>query len=83
MNKRTKLILSVIGVSAIIIPAILLKVLSFGTGEPSGTSQSARSVDTKAVQEAVKKKPVQERVFPSASPASPSASPASPSATPQ
>ncbi|OGD94073.1 hypothetical protein A2697_03650 [Candidatus Curtissbacteria bacterium RIFCSPHIGHO2_01_FULL_41_44] len=82
MSKRTKLILSIIGLSAIIIPAILLKVLTVSTKEPSGASQNSRSLDTKAVQEAVKKKPVAS-ISPNVNQASGSAFQASPSATPQ
>ena len=83
MNKRTKVILSIIGISAIIIPAVLLKVLNFSSKElPTGSSEG-RSVNTGAVQEAVKKnKNVSQMVSPTPKPATSSALPATSSASP-
>lgn len=80
----TKLILSLIGVSAIIIPAILLIVL---TGKGPGQQEASsgrRTLDTKTVEEAVRRVPSPSPVIlPSPSPSSPSAEPVvAPSALP-
>lgn len=79
----TKLILSIIGVSAIIIPAILLMVLTGRAPEQQEPTGGRRILDTKTVEEAVKRVPSPSPVLPSPSPSSPSAEPvAAPSALP-
>lgn len=55
MNKRTKTILSVIGLSAIIIPAILLIVATRGAQKEPEISSSSRQIDTQTIEDAVNK----------------------------
>lgn len=79
MNKYTKLVLSVIGLSAIIIPALFLVYLSSKsqkTQEVSYGTSNTRSLDTKNVQETVKRtQPSPVVIFPSPITATPSATP--------
>ena len=77
MNKRTKLILSIIGASAIIIPVVLLVVLTKNPGQDLQLSSDKRSIDTKTIEESVKNVPKPQQISPMPSPATPSASPAS------
>ena len=83
MDNRTKLILSVVGIGAVVIPAGLLITLTPKKVEEPATSSTSRQIDTKAVEETVKNLPKKEIVFPSVGPSTPSARPtseASPSA---
>ena len=73
MDNRTKLILSAVGISAIVIPAVLLVVLASRTTEHAGVSSTPRQIDTGAIEEKVKTNPLQEMVFPTPTPATPSA----------
>lgn len=78
MAKRTKIILSFIGVAALVVPALLLLLTAAKTRQVPEISQGKRPVDTKSLEETVKKTLPANLVLPSPSP---SASPASPSAT--
>ena len=76
MNKGTKFILSILGIAAIAVPAVLLIVLTKNAPQTAEISSAPRSIDKKTVEEAVKKIPSPSPVLlPSSSPASPSASP--------
>lgn len=73
MNKSTKLILSAIGISAIIIPAVLLIIFtSRGQKEPS-IPQGSRQINPQTVEEAVDKYP--KPIVESPPPSTPSAQP--------
>ena len=73
MDNRTKLILSAVGISAIVIPAVLLVVLTSRTGEQPQVSSTPRQIDTRAIEDKVKTKSSQEMIFPTPTPATPSA----------
>ena len=73
MNKQTKLILSIIGASAVIVPVILLIVLTGGDNAIPPVPQENRSINTQTIEEAVKKAPKKDTVFPNQSPSTPSA----------
>ena len=75
MNKRTKLILSVIGLAALILPAVLLLVLSSRTREAPAASTEEREVNARNIQDTASQLALQS---PAASPA-----PASSSALPK
>lgn len=76
MSKKTKIILSIIGLSAVLIPAILLVVLtSRGPGKEPEVPTQKRQIDTEGIQDTVRKIPKKEVILPKASPASPSAEP--------
>jgi len=77
MSKRTKLILSIIGVSAIIIPVVLLIVFTQNTGTQPEIPSGQRTIDVGNIEKAVKNAPKKESVFPTASPSTPSAKPIS------
>lgn len=55
MNKRTKLILSILGVAAIVLPIVLLIVFTSRTSEAPEVSQEKRTVDQEALSKSVKK----------------------------
>ncbi len=76
VNKQTKLILSILGISAVVVPVLLLVFLSGKAlkQEPEISSEK-RSVDTQNLEETVKKIPKKEPVFASPQPATPSATP--------
>lgn len=83
MNKQTKIILSIIGIAAIAVPAILLTVLTKDADLEPNVDSSSRKIDTNSIQNIVSKSPLPRVGLPSPTPASPSASPdfgASPSA---
>ena len=77
MNKQTKLILSIIGASAIIIPLVLLIVLTRNTNTQPEIPSGKRTIDAENIEKAVERAPKKELVFPTPSPSSPSASPVS------
>lgn len=84
MNKRTKLILSVLGAGAIIVPLVLLVTFSARTPSTPQVSSEKRDIDTRGVEE-VAKRAVPEQspvVLPTPSPSTESASPASPTPSP-
>ncbi len=79
MNKTTKAILAVLGLAAIIVPAVLLILFSArGQKEPKVQPEN-RQIDPTAVKMAVDKYP--KPTLPAASPASPSAKPSSASSS--
>lgn len=55
--KRTRLILSVVGIAAVIIPAILLVVFSAKDKKQPNVSTSSRQINPSTVEEAVGKYP--------------------------
>ena len=77
MNKRTKLILSIIGVSAIIIPVVLLLILTKNPSQQVQIPSDKRSIDAKNIEESAKRVPKNQVAFPTPSPSTPSASPVS------
>ncbi len=85
MDKRTKLILSAIGIGAIAVPVILLIFLSSKPAQEPNVSPDSRTINEKTIEEAVKKNPGKQPEFvqptPStSSPQSPQAEESSPSA---
>jgi len=84
MNKKTKLLLSIVGVAAVLIPVVLLVTLSSKSSGVPEVSSEKRSIDAKNVGEAAKRSiPVQTPpVLPSPTPASGSAATAAPSPSP-
>lgn len=84
MNKRTKLILSIIGVAAILVPVILLVTLSGRAPASSQLSSEKRNIDTGNVGEVAKRAAPSPVTLPSAPPSTESATPAtSPSPSPE
>lgn len=57
MTKRTKLILSLVGISAVIVPAILLLVISKNTKSEPQVVNSKRSVDAQNIEKTAKTVP--------------------------
>lgn len=55
MNKRTKLILSVIGVGALVLPVVLLVLLTSRTTQAPEISTDRRQIDARNVEEAGKR----------------------------
>lgn len=45
MNKKTKIILSIIGISAVVIPAVLLMLVSQNTQVPPAANDAPRQID--------------------------------------
>ncbi len=62
MNKRTKLILSLVGVSAVVVPALLLLVLSKNTGQEPQVATSKRTVDAQNIEKSAKATPLLQAV---------------------
>lgn len=80
MTKKTKMLLTIIGVAALVVPVLLLVFL---TAKPKGSPtvpQDKRSLDKGTIEETVKKvvpkTPTPASASPSASPANREASPA-------
>lgn len=73
MNKRTRLILSLVGISAVVVPAILLLVLSKNTKPEPQIANSKRAVDAQNIQKTANTVP-SPSIIPSPSPKSASAS---------
>lgn len=57
MNKKTKLILTIVGVAAVIVPAILLYVFSGRPAKEPNVSTGTRQIDTDAVEKSAKELP--------------------------
>jgi len=57
MNKQTKMILTVIGLGAIIVPAILLIVASSGSRESPDPASGNRTIDAQNIEETVNRIP--------------------------
>ena len=55
MNKRTKMILSIIGVAAVVVPAVLLLIATSKTKEVPAVPTQEREIDAKNIQETSKK----------------------------
>jgi len=73
MNKNTKIILSVLGIGAVVVPAIFLILFTKNSAiEPNLPSEN-RTIDEKSIESAVDKIQPKEPQFPSPSPATPSA----------
>lgn len=81
MDKKTKLILSVIGVAAIVVPAILLLILSSKNAAVPSVSQEARQIDTQNVADTAAKSIPSPTPVPSPSPTPTPTPAASPEAT--
>lgn len=76
MSKKTKLILSIIGLAAVIIPVLLLLFLTGRASKQApDISSEKREIDTKNIEEAVRKAPKPQIKLPSASGATGAASP--------
>lgn len=76
MNKKTRLILSLVGICAVIVPAgLLLFITTNKTDQKPNVSTETRSIDQRNVEEAVKNLQKKTVVFPTPSPATPSAKP--------
>lgn len=57
MNRKTKLALSILGIGAVVVPAILLVVATSKAPEESQISGGKRTIDAKSIEDAVKKTP--------------------------
>ena len=77
MNKRTRLILSLVGISAVIVPAILLFVLSKNTQPEPQIENGKRTVDSQNIGNTVSKVQPTPSPIPSPKQATTSASPSS------
>lgn len=83
MNKQTKLILTVLGAAAILIPVVLLLTLSSKAPEVPPVSSEKRNIDTRNVSDVARRSaPRESPALPSPSPATGSAAVASPSPSP-
>lgn len=69
MNKQ-KIMISIIGLAALIIPVVLLIVFTNKNQSQPAESGGARNIDPNAVEEAKKKIPAPSPIIPSPSPAS-------------
>lgn len=54
MNKKTRLVLSIVGISAVLVPAILLFTLSKLSVQEPQVGTGKRSVDTASIERSVK-----------------------------
>lgn len=54
MNKRTRMILSLVGISAVVVPAALLVLVSTRTLKEPDVATTTRSVDTGNIEKSVK-----------------------------
>lgn len=77
MNKRTKLILSAIGVGALVLPVLLLVLLTSGGEQVPEIPGDRRQLDTRNVEEAAK------RTVPAIATPTPTPAQATPSASPE
>lgn len=75
MNKQTKLILSLIGVSALIVPAVLLIVFTNKNQQTPEVQSDSRQIDSESIKQTTKKAAPSPVEFPSPSPATTSAKP--------
>lgn len=82
MNRKTKLALSLIGIGAVIVPAVLLIITTSKAPREVVTSTSSRAIDTAAIDEAVKSVPRAQPQFFSPSPTASASASVRPSATP-
>jgi len=84
MDKKVKLILSLIGLGAVVVPVVLLVTLSSKTPQQPQISTQTRSIDAANVADAAKRAIPSPSPFlePSPTPATESAVPAEPSPSP-
>lgn len=75
MNKQTKLILSLIGVSALIVPTVLLVVFTKSSPAEPEAQSGSRNIDTTSILETVKKASPSPSQLSTPSPATSSAKP--------
>lgn len=68
MDKKTKLILSIIGVAAIVVPSVLLLLISSRDTPTPEVSTDRRQIDTKNVQESAARAQPSPTPLPSPSP---------------
>ena len=73
MNKNTKIILSVLGIGAVVVPAIFLILFTKNSQVETNLPSENRTIDQKSIESAVDKIQPKEPQFPSPSPATPSA----------
>ena len=73
MNRNTKIILSVLGIGAVVVPAIFLILFTKNSKVDSNLPSENRTIDEKSIESAVDKIQPKEPQFPSPSPATPSA----------
>lgn len=57
MNKKTKMALSLLGIGAVVIPAVLLMIASARVSNDSQVSGGKRTIDAKSIEDAVKQTP--------------------------
>lgn len=75
MNKQAKLILSLIGVSALVVPAVLLIVFTKNSPKEPDPQAGSRNIDATTIFEKVKKASPSPAQFPTPTPATRSAAP--------
>ena len=73
MNRNTKIILSVLGIGAVVVPAIFLILFTKNSQVETNLPSENRTIDQKSIESAVDKIQPKEPQFPSPSPATPSA----------
>ena len=73
MNKNTKIILSVLGIGAVVVPAVFLLFFTKNSQVETNLPSENRTIDQKSIESAVDKVQPKEPQFPSPSPATPSA----------
>ena len=73
MNKNTKIILSVLGIGAVVVPAIFLILFTKNSQVETNLPSENRTIDEQSIESAVEKIQPKEPQFPSPSPATPSA----------
>lgn len=82
MNRKTKLALSLIGLGAVIVPAVLLIITTSRAPEEAPPSTSSRAIDSAAIEEAVKSVPRTQPEFFSPSPTATASATVRPSTAP-
>ena len=73
MNRNTKIILSVLGIGAVVVPAIFLILFTKNSQVETNLPSENRTIDEQSIESAVEKIQPKEPQFPSPSPATPSA----------
>lgn len=69
MDKRTKLILSIVGIAAFAVPVALLVFLSAKPAKEPNVSPDSRTINEKTINEAVQKNPQKQPEFTAPTPA--------------
>ncbi|MBI4037892.1 hypothetical protein HY382_02510 [Candidatus Curtissbacteria bacterium] len=82
MNRKTKLFLSLIGIGAVVVPAVLLIITTSKVPKEISTSSSSRTIDSAAIDEAVKSVPRTQPQFVPPSPTATASASVRPSASP-